>query len=199
MDKKIIGVFGGSFNPPLYSHLSLAEQLLNEGIDKIIFVPVSSKYNKSGLIEDEHRLNMLKMICEKNDSFEVSNIEMESESQPYTIETLQKIQEMYPNYEIRFIIGTDNLKEVYWWHDVENLLTNFKFIVLTRDEDDFKNIISNDNILSKYKDSFIKANIPITTNLSSTYVRNLIKERKQIKYLLPDEVIDYIYNNNLYI
>ena len=199
MDKKIIGVFCGSFNPPLFSHLSFAENLINEGLEKVIFVPVSSRYNKKGLIEDIHRLNMLKLICDKNDKFEVSDIELKSDEWMRTVDTLNAIKKLYPEYEIRLIIGTDNLKELYWWYEIENLLQNYKVIVLARDEDNIDEIISEDELLSKYKNSFIKTKLAIRTNLSSTYVRNLIKEKKKIRYLLPDEVIDYIYKNNLYI
>ena len=66
--KKQIVVFGGCFNPPLNSHFSLAEQILNEykQIEKIIFVPVNGKYQKQDLIENEHRFQMLKKVCDKN-------------------------------------------------------------------------------------------------------------------------------------
>ena len=199
MTKKIIGVFCGSFNPPLFSHLSLAEQLLNNNdLDKVVFVPVSSRYNKKGLISDEHRYNMLKLVCDKNDKFDVSDIEIRSDVWMRTYDTLSELQKEYPEDEIRLIIGTDNLKELYWWYEIDALLNNFKIIVLARDDDNIDEIIENDNVIFKYKKSFIQSNIPIRTNLSSTYVRNLIKNKKQIKYLLPDEVIDYIYNNNLY-
>lgn len=198
MDKNIIGVFCGSFNPPLNSHLSLAESLINDGLEKIIFVPVSAKYNKEGLIEDMHRFNMLKLICDKNDKFEISNIEIKSDKWMRTYDTLNALNNLYPENEIRLIIGTDNLKELYWWYEIDRLLQNFRVIVLARDEDNIEKIIKNDNILSKYKNSFIQTNVAIRTNLSSTYVRDLIKHKKEIKYLLPDDVIDYIYKNNLY-
>ena len=199
MDKKIIGVFCGSFNPPLFSHLSFAESLINEGLEKVIFVPVSSRYNKEGLIEDIHRLNMLKLICDKNDKFEVSDIELKSDEWMRTVDTLNAIKNLYPEYEIRLIIGTDNLKELYWWYEIESLLQSYKVIVFARDEDNIDEIISNDELLNKYKNSFIKTKLSIRTNLSSTYVRDLIKEKKEIRYLLPNDVIDYIYKNNLYI
>ena len=134
MYKKIIGVFCGSFNPPLFSHFSLAEQLINDGLDKVIFVPVSSKYNKEGLVLDEHRYNMLNLVCSKNDKFEVSDIEIKSNVWMRTIDTLNYLQSIYSEYEIRLIIGTDNLKELYWWHKIDTLLKNFKVIVLARDE-----------------------------------------------------------------
>lgn len=199
MDKKIIGVFCGSFNPILNSHLSLAEGLINDGLEKVIFVPVSSKYHKKGLVSDDHRFNMLKLVCNKNKKFEVSDIEIKSQKWMRTFDTLNALKDIYSENEINLIIGTDNLKELYWWYEIEALLKNFKIIVLARDEDNIEEIINNDELLSKYKKSFIKSNSYIRTNLSSTYVRNLIKNKKEIKYLLPDEVIEYIYKNNLYL
>lgn len=200
MNKKIIALFCGSFNPPLFSHFSLAQQLLNSdnNIEKVIFVPVSNKYNKDELILDEHRFNMLNLVCEKNPKFEVSDIEFNSPRQPYTFETLQAMQKKYPNHEIRLIIGTDNLSKLDTWYEIEQLLNSFKVFVLARDEDNIEEIINIHNLLAKYSTSFIKANISIRTNLSSTFVRNEIKNRNSVKYLLPDEIIEYIKNNNLY-
>ena len=201
MDRKIIALFCGSFNPPLFSHFSLAEQLINnnKNIEKVIFVPVSNKYNKDGLISDEHRFNMLNLICKKNPKFEVSNIEFNSPRQPYTFETLQSMQENYPEHEIRLIIGTDNLSKLDTWYEIEQLLNRFKVFVLARDEDNIEEIICNHNLLSNYSSSFVKSNISIRTNLSSSFVRNEIKNKNSVKYLIPDEVIKYIKKNNLYI
>lgn len=201
MDRKIIALFCGSFNPPLFSHLSLGEQMLNsdKNIEKIVFVPVSNKYNKDGLISDEHRFNMLNLVCEKNPRFEVSNIEFNSPRQPYTFETLQAMQQFYPEYEIRLIIGTDNLSKLDTWYEIEQLLKKFKVFILARDEDNIEDIINSHNLLSKYSSSLLKSNISIRTNLSSSFVRNEIKKNNSVKYLLPDEVIEYIQKNNLYI
>lgn len=200
MNKKIIALFCGSFNPPLFSHFSLAEQLLNsdKNIEKIIFIPVSSKYNKEGLIEDKHRFNMLNLVCKTHPKFEVSDIEFNMPKQPYTFETLQSVQKLYPNYEIRLIIGTDNLKEFNTWYEYQKLLAQFKVYVLARAEDNICEIIAQDDSISEYSSSFIKSNISVKTNLNSTFVRNEIKNGNSVKFLLPDEIIDYIKNNNLY-
>ena len=106
MQKKQIVMYGGAFNPPLNSHFSLAEQIINENeqVEKIIFVPVNSLYEKIDLISNEHRYQMLKAVCDRNEKFEVSTIELESSRPLYTIETLQKLQEQYPEYEIAFMI-----------------------------------------------------------------------------------------------
>lgn len=200
-DKKILAVFGGSFNPPLNSHFLLAEQIYNEleNIEKVIFLPVSSKYAKSGLLSNEHRFNMLKLVTDQNEHFELSDIEMKQKEQLNTVETLELLQEYYPNNILYFVIGTDNLKEISTWGKANELVSNFKILVLERGDDNFEEIINNDEFLIKHKDSFILLKENIRTNLSSTFVRKNIKEGKSVKYLMPDEVLKYIKDNNLYI
>lgn len=198
--KKQIVVFGGSFNPPLNSHFSLAEQLTNEyaNIEKIIFVPVNSKYEKADLLSNVHRYNMLKLICDKNDKFEISTIEIDSPRPLYTIETLKKLQKEYKNCEIRFVIGTDNLKQLDTWNKAEELVKNFKILVMERDEDDINSIIDSNNFLSQNKSSFIKVPNSVKSNLSSTFVREKIKQGKSIRYLTPEEIINYMKENKLF-
>lgn len=199
-EKKILAILGGSFNPPLNSHFSLAQQIVNEyeNIEKVIFVPVNSKYEKEGLLENEHRYNMLKLVCDKNKDFIVSDIELKQEKQLHTIETLELLQNEYPNNIICFTMGTDNLKEISKWGSSEKLVTDFKILVLERDEDSMDEIIKNDEFLLKYKESFIKLKENIRSNISSTFVREKIKRGKSIRYLTPDEVYYYIKENNLY-
>lgn len=201
MSSKQIVIFGGCFNPPQNSHLSLAEQLVNEyeQIEKIVFVPVNSKYQKIDLIENEHRYNMLKLICDKNEKFAVSRIEIDNEKPLYTIETLRLFQKLYPYNEISFIIGSDNLKELYTWKCADELVRDFKIYVLERGSDSIENIIKFNNFLKNNHTAFIKAKNSIVSNLSSTFIREKVKNCKSIRYLTPDEVISYIYNNNLYI
>lgn len=199
-NKKQIVIFGGCFNPPLNSHFSLAQQIVNEysQIEKIIFVPVNSKYQKIDLISNEHRYNMLQLVCNKNEKFEVSPIEIESQRPLYTIETLTAFQEKYPEYEIAFTTGSDNLKEIDTWKNASLFLKNFKIYVLQRAEDNIEEIIEKNSFLRENNKSFIQTKINIKTNLSSTYVRNCIKAGKSINYLAPEEIIDYIEKNNLY-
>ena len=132
MEKSGIAVFGGSFNPPTIAHISLAKQVLAkmDNLEKVILVPVSTRYNKNGLASDEIRFNMLEQICAKEPGLEVSRLELDSDKQLYTIETLRKIKQQNPNKQIYFVLGTDNLKELETWHKVYELLSGFNFIVL---------------------------------------------------------------------
>ena len=198
--KKQIVVYGGCFNPPLNSHFSLAEQMIAEypEIKKIIFVPVNSQYEKMDLIENEHRYQMLKAVCDKNNKFDVSRVEIDNERQLYTVETLHKMQEEYPNYEIAFLTGSDNLRTLDTWNKVEELITKFKLYILERDKDCMEEIIQNNELLRKHRQAFIKAKDNVKSNLSSTFIRKKIKAGKSIRYLTPDEVITYIEEHQLY-
>ena len=199
-NKKQIIVFGGCFNPPLNSHFSLAEQMVVEypEIEKIIFVPVNSQYEKMDLIENEHRYQMLKTVCDRNEKFEVSRIEIDSKRQLYTVETLQQLQEKYTDYEVAFLTGSDNLKTLNTWKKADELTRNFKIYILERENDNMEEIIENNIFLKNHKQAFIKAKETIKSNLSSTFVREKIKAGKSIRYLTPDEVILYIQEHQLY-
>ncbi len=190
MNKTGIAVFGGSFNPPTVAHINLAKQVLEEmnEIEKVIFVPVSTKYNKKGLASDEVRLNMLKSICNSQENLEVSDLELKSERQLYTIETLRIIEKQNPGKEIYFIIGTDNLKELETWYKPDELLKNFKIIVLDRGEDNTDGIIEKSEFLKKYKSSFIKLKNIKKVNISSSYIREQLKLGKNVQNWVPEEI-----------
>lgn len=199
--KNTVVVFGGSFNPPINSHFSIAQQVLNEyeQVDKIIFIPVNKKYEKDGLVENEHRYNMLKLVTDKNENFIVSNIDMNGIRSLYTIETLEEIQKQYQDKNVWFLIGSDNLKELHTWKRAEELVSKYKILVMERNEDKISEIIEGDELLNCYKENVIKVNDEIRSNYSSTYVRSQIKKQKNARYLMPDEVYEYIKINNLYI
>lgn len=202
MSKKVLAVFGGSFNPPINSHIELAKEIINrcKDIEKLIFIPVSTKYNKQGLEEDKHRYNMLNLICKSQEKLEVSDIELYSKKQLYTIQTLDLLKAKYgKEYDIWFVMGTDNLKEVETWKDPERLLKDYKIIILERGNDNLENIISNSNILSSNRKSLIKIEGINRINLSSTMIRDKIKKEENIEEFIDKDVLEYIRNNNLYV
>ena len=197
--KKII-IYGGVFNPPLNSHFFLAEQVLLEFKDaeKIIFVPVNNEYKKNSMLGANHRYNMLKLICDENEKFEVSRLELDSDRPLYTVETLRLFKEMYAQKEILFMTGTDNLKELSTWKYAEELLNEFKIIILQRGLQPIQEIIYSEKFLLEHKNSFIIPRDGIVTNLSSTYIRERIRNGESIRYLVPEKIISYIYENRLY-
>lgn len=199
-EKNCIVVFGGSFNPPHNSHFSIAEQVLNqyEEVEKVVFIPVNKKYKKDGLEENKHRYNMLKLVIEKNSNFVLSDIDMNGERSLYTIETLQEMEKQFPNKEIWFLIGSDNLKELHTWKKAEQLLSKYKILVMERNQDKIEDIINQNELLKMYKENINKLDEKIKSNISSSYIRSQIKKQKSTRYILPDEIFEYINKNNLY-
>lgn len=194
MEKKIIAVFGGAFNPPANSHLSLAKQILekNNMVEKVIFVPVNVKYNKDGLASNEARFSMLQEICKNVQGLEVSRIELDSKRQLYTLETLRLIKEQYKEHEIYFVLGSDNLKMLETWHNADTLLKEFKILVLERGEDKTEEIIEENNFLKKYKDSIMKLSNINKIDLSSTEIREKLKKGETIEDLVPKEILKQV-------
>lgn len=201
MQKKAIAIFGGSFNPPLNSHLKLAKQVIKNlcNIEKVIFVPVSTKYNrKSNLIDDTYRYNMIKLMCSDEKKLEVSNIELSYGRQLYTIETLDIFKNEYPEYDIYFIMGTDNLKDLHTWKEPDRILKNYKIIVLERNNDNLEKIIEEDELLKNNKEALIVSKKIKPIKLSSTIVREKIKNGEDVKEFFKKEVLEYIDKNGLY-
>ena len=192
-----IGIFGGSFNPPHNMHINIGEELIKQGyLDKIIFVPTGIKYKyKSNLLPNENRFDMLKILTQKNKNFSVSNYEF-SENVVYTCETLDYFKNKYLNDEIYFICGADNLSYIDKWKNGEEILKNYKIIVIARNTD---NLEKKKKKYSKYTDNILVARIP-PYDLSSTEIRKLISDGKYhlLDKYLDCDIIDYIIENNLY-
>ena len=190
-----IGILGGSFNPPHKMHLNMGLELLNKNyVDKIIYVPTGSKYKyKNNLVADHHRFKMLEMMIKDNDKLDVSGYELKDEV-VYTCDTLKYFQENYPNDEIYFVCGADNLSYVDEWKNGIYLLSNYKFLVIKRYTDDIEEILKR---FSKYKDNIIVSDVE-PDSLSSTEIRNKIKSGEGVFELLDKEVYEYILDNKLY-
>lgn len=198
--KNSIVVFGGSFNPPHNSHFSMAEQVLNEyeEVEKVIFVPVNKNYAKSGLEENTHRYQMLKAVIERNSRFMLSDIDMQGNRSLYTVEVLAAIQKQFPDKEIWLLVGSDNLKEFSTWKRPEEILSQHKILVRERNDDTIEEMIKESELLNRYKQNIKTLREELGSTISSTHIRELIKSKKSARYLLPDEVYDYINKNHLY-
>ncbi len=192
-----IGIFGGSFNPPHKMHLNIVEELLNNKLlDKIIIVPTGLHYSyKNNLLSNEHRYNMLKLMTKHNDKIEISDFEFKDE-EIHSYDTLEHYKNIYPEATLYFICGLDNLSYIDKWYKGEYLLNNYKFLVITRDTNNLKEILTK---FKEYKDNIIITNIKSNT-ISSSYIRDNLKNKNyDLKEYIDEEILNYIKENNLYI
>ena len=189
-----IGIFGGSFNPPHKMHERMASELINKHfLDEIIFVPTGNKYQKKELIDGNKRLEMLEIIASKHSSFKVSDYELKNEL-TYTYQTLEHFKKEFPNDEIYFILGADNLADIPNWRNYEYLLEHYHFLVINRGN-------AKNKLMKEFKkyENHIEF-VPIEQDeLSSTQIRYFFNNHnKQALLELDSDVADYIIEQRLY-
>ncbi len=183
--------FPGCFNPPTYTHFAIAAYVSRyfKGA-KIIFIPVSDKYSKWNLEASKHRLNMLRLI--KNKNFLVSDIETKNNTQPKTIQTLEKLNKK----NLRLLIGSDNLSNLKSWYKFEELIVKYKPIIVERGADNAALIIK--KLYPKYKQYFEIIKGIIHSDDSSTFIRENVVKGFDCDFYLPDKIIRYIKKHHLY-
>ena len=191
-----IAILGGSFDPPHLGHLILADTVItNCNYDKIIFIPakIPPHKNISGEVSNEDRLNMLKLSIENDERFLLDEYELNNDSVSYTINTLNYL---YKNYNIEgkigLIIGADLIKDFDKWREPERIAEISDITVVNREDD--KNL---------YKENIDKYNIKVIMapriDISSSLIRNRIKEKKGFRYFVKEKVYDYIVSKKLYL
>ena len=192
-------IFAGTFNPIHIAHLIVAESVRTElNAEKILFIPSFIPPFKNGdVAEAEHRLNMVKLAIKSNPHFEVSDIELKLQGTSYSYNTIQELYRQNPQLEekINFIIGADAFNHIESWYKHEELAQLINFIVLARPKSkEVEEIVSNLS-LKDFSYQFVEAP---RIDISSSYIRQRIKENKSIKYLVTNEVENYIIENKLY-
>lgn len=131
----MVVIFGGSFNPPTLAHYEVAKHVLGLSfVEHLLFVPVGDHYEKVGLISAFHRINMLEILVHQLPKAEISKIEVEAERTLKSVETLGRLQMAYPDSELAFLMGADNLYKLVQWYDYERLVQAFKIMILNRGE-----------------------------------------------------------------
>lgn len=196
MKNKIL-IFGGTFNPIHNGHLILAEHCINEeGFDKVVFIPTMNPYYKDTLNFDT-RLKMLKMAIKDNDKFVYSSIENKYNLEGKLYLILEKISELSDD-DITILIGSDSLMNLDWWYKIDEILKKYKILVLKRDDEDEAISIK----IAEYKEKY-GADIKVLNNkrveISSSMIREMIKNGKSIKYLVRDDVEKFIRDEKLYV
>ncbi|WP_054251982.1 nicotinate-nucleotide adenylyltransferase [Neofamilia massiliensis] len=197
-----IGIIGGSFDPIHLGHLAMAEYLRElKNLDKIIFIPTGNAPHKTYESLADQRLEMVKLAIEDNKYFSFCEIEVLKETTSYTAETLKTLKEKCPEAELNFIIGMDNLFSIEKWYKIEELGKLTNILVSNRI---YKEGISLGETMKKcrYLQDEFSLKIDIVDSpifeISSSDIRQRIKNNKSIKYLLPKKVEDFIKDNGLY-
>lgn len=196
-----IGILGGTFNPIHYGHLIIAEYIrVDQNLEKIIFIPtgIPPHKNKEEILNSKIRSEMVGLAIESNPQFECSNIEIYNKEISYTIDTVKSLKSQNPDNEFHMIIGGDSLMSLRTWKGYKELISITNIIVADRYGACGKTIIAEiDKLNSETKNSITSIKTPII-EISSTEIRNKLKEKKSIKYLLPENVENYILKRGIY-
>lgn len=187
-----VGIFGGTFDPIHLGHLITTQYVLEQRkLDKIIFIPcyISPHKTNQNSSNPVHRLNMLRLAIEGIPYFELSDYEIRKGNISYTYDTILELKKTY--HYIELIIGYDNLIVFDKWNKPDEILDLAKLVVMKR-------IIDKDaEIKNKYFDKAIILNTP-TIEISSTDIRERVKNKLPIDFLVPKKVKEYIIQNKLY-
>lgn len=186
-----IGILGGTFNPIHMGHLILAEEALYKlKLDKLVFVPTYMPPHKTVdvKINPKDRLKMVELAIEDNSAFEVSTFELDAKKKSYSIDTLKELRKIYgDDAQLFFITGSDLLKDLFSWKDVNDIFKMSKFIVANRAGYPVKDVPRE-----------VEKVVITPIEISSEDIRKRIKQGKSIRYLVPEEVRRYIIESDLY-
>jgi nicotinate-nucleotide adenylyltransferase len=189
---KKVGLYFGSFNPIHIGHLVIAEYMVeNTDLDEIWFVvsPQNPLKEKKTLLADNHRWYMVNLAIENDARFKAIDIEFHMPRPSYTIDTLTRLNEKYPNNVFVLVSGSDIFKNFHKWKNHDVLIKRFPFYVYNRPSfqlGEFRNYPQ------------IKLFDAPQMEISSSFIRQSIKAQKEIQYMLPPKIDEYIKEMNFY-
>lgn len=189
---KRIALFFGSFNPIHVGHLIIANTMQQqEGIDEVWFVvsPQNPLKERATLLADHHRMQMVRRAIEDNYRLRACDIEMHLPVPSYTVVTLAALAEKYPDREFCLIMGSDNLANLHRWRNYEYILENYKIYVYPRP--------GSERCASREHPNVTMVDVPMI-DISSSYIREQIAARKDVRYLLTEPVYKYLTEMHFY-
>lgn len=195
-----IGLFGGTFDPIHTGHVDMIRQVCEHmPLDKVIFIPAYIPPHKNKTITPyHHRMAMVKLALQHDSMFEISDYESKTSKPSYTFHTLSYFKENYPNDEFFYIMGVDSFNNIESWYKWNELLGLSNFIII--DRKDYPLAISKTTRKELDKSPYTVYHLPLKTiPISSTLIRQQLKDRKLMSNTLEDEVYSYILENNLYL
>ena len=186
-----IGLYFGSFNPIHSGHLIIANHVVEHSdVDKIWFVvsPHNPLKEAHSLLNEYDRLHLVELAIKDDNRFRASNVEFHLPKPSFTIDTLTYLKERFPLETFTVILGSDSFQNIHRWKNFEQLVSNHSFIVYNRPGFEVKD--THNARLQVMKAPLLE--------ISSTYIRQQIKEKRSIRYLTPNAVAEYILENNYY-
>jgi nicotinate-nucleotide adenylyltransferase len=186
-----IAILGGRFDPPHIGHFLVAQQVLDYrlDIDKVLLVPAFQHQWKPIIASPKDRLEMLWPFA--TPQIEISDVEIKRGGVSYSIDTIKTIKEK-TSAQIFWIVGSDILAEFHKWEKAEDLLKLATFLIFPRDPHALPKVIPQGF-------EVIRSEKILTTNFSSTIVRERIRMGKSIKNIVPETVEKYIKEHKLYV
>ncbi len=192
-----LGVMGGTFDPIHHGHLLTAEEAAVQfGLEQVIFVPTGRPWMKADreVTPAEHRYLMTVIATASNPRFTVSRIEIDRPGPTYTVDTLRALREEHPGAELFFVTGADAMLEIFSWKDPAEILSLAHFIAATRPGYDLAHFEAE---APTAHPNVSVMNIPALA-ISSTDIRQRVREGRPIRYLVPEGVKSYIEKMGLY-
>ena len=187
-----IGLFFGSFNPIHVGHMIIANYMATQTDLKQVWMVVSPHNphkKKSSLARDYDRLHLVRLAIEDNNNLKASDIEFSLPQPSYTIDTLSYLKEKHPDKDFVLIMGGDNLGTFHKWKNYELILKYHEIYVYKRPQYELGELFNHPKVKT--------FDAPLM-QISSSYIRNCIKNQHSIQYLLTKEVYTYINSSNLY-
>lgn len=186
-----IGLYFGSFNPIHVGHLIIANQILNETeIQKIWFIvsPQNPLKKEHKLLDEYHRLHLVRLAVEDDKRMKALDIEFYLPKPSFTINTLAYLEEKYPTHQFIIIMGSDSFQNIHKWKNYQTIIKNYSINVYKRPGFEIENTVN------------ARLNIIDTPllQISATQIRELIKQGKSIRYMVPDKVLEEIERGNYY-
>lgn len=196
-----IGILGGTFDPIHTGHIILAEEVKKAlRLDEIWFMPAGNPYFKKGaeVLPACHRKEMVERAIEGKEGYRLSSVEMDRIGETYTFDTLRELKEgAAKSDELYFILGWDNLANFYKWKNAGKILNLCRLAAVPRVGQKVPDVEALDKKVKGIKEKAVLLSKP-EVDISSSLVRERIKESLPFKHLVPESVYNYIVENNLY-
>lgn len=188
-----LGVMGGTFDPIHHGHLVAASEVAAVlGLDEVVFVPTGNPWQKANqrVSDPEHRYLMTVIATASNPRFTVSRVDIDRHGPTYTIDTLTDLRKDRPNVEFFFITGADAMSQITTWKDADKMWDLATFVAVTRPGHEL-------TVPQEAQGKVRVIEIPAMA-ISSTDIRDRVRYRLPIWYLVPDGVVQYINKYDLY-